>query len=209
MVLKLLAPTSGEIYFKNKDIWTISNREYYRFVQGVFQDPYSSINPVYKVKHLFSNISNLLKEVPKGELDRRVKELLELVYLQPEVLEKHTHELSGGQLQRVLLANCLLVDPDIMLTDEPTSMIDASLRVVVLNVIKELSEKRKKLVIFITHDISQAFYICDRIAVMRGGEIVEQGPAEEVVLNPQHAYTQRLISDVPKLKRKFELSVEA
>lgn len=209
LILKLLAPTSGEIYFRGKSIWTMPNREYYRCVQGVFQDPYSSINPVYRVKHLFNNTSNLFREVPKNEASHRIKEVLELVHLKPEeVLEKHIDELSGGELQRILLANCLFVDPNVILTDEPTSMIDASMRVIVLNLIKELSEKHRKLIVFITHDISQAFYICDRMIVMYQGLIVEQGSAEDVVLNPQHPYTKRLISDVPKLKQKFKLSME-
>lgn len=209
LILKLLSATSGQIFFKGKNIWTIPNREYYRYVQGVFQDPYSSINPVYKVRHLFSNTFNLFGEVSKSELSQRVDDALELVHLEPEeALEKHIDELSGGQLQRILLANSLFVNPDVILTDEPTSMIDASLRVIVLNVIKELSGKHGKLIMFITHDISQAFYVCDRIIVMYRGKIVEQGSAEEVVLSPQHPYTKRLIADVPKLKQKFELSIK-
>jgi peptide/nickel transport system ATP-binding protein len=205
LVLKLLVPTSGEIYFKDTNIWNIPNKNYYRYVQGVFQDPYSSMNPVYRVKHLFDNASNLVDGASEDKLRRSVREALELVGLQEEVLDKHIDELSGGQLQRILLANCLLVNPDVILTDEPTSMIDASLRVIVLNIIKELSSVHKKLIVFITHDISQAFYICDRIIVMYQGRVVEQGPTEEVVLNPKHLYTKRLIADVPKLKQKFEL----
>jgi len=158
------------------------------------------------VKHLFDNTFNLFKEVSKNELSHRVNEVLEMVHLKPEeVLRKHIDELSGGELQRILLANCLLVDPEVILTDEPTSMIDASMRVIVLNILKDLSEKQKKLIIFITHDISQAFYICDRILVMYKGKLVEQGSAEQVVLKPSHPYTQRLIADVPKLKQKFKL----
>ena len=208
LILKLLAPTEGETYFKDQDIWTIPNSKYYRCVQGVFQDPYSSINPVYRVKHLFDNTSNLFKEVSKNELSHRVNEVLELVHLQPEeVLKKHVDELSGGELQRILLANCLFVDPDIILTDEPTSMIDASMRVIVLNILKDLSEKQKKLIIFITHDISQTFYVCDRILVMYQGKIVEQDSTEQIMLKPQHPYTKRLIADVPKLKQKFKLEM--
>lgn len=206
MILKLLKPTSGAIYFEDKDIWEISNKQYYKHVQGIFQDPYSSINPVYRVKHLFANSSNLLKGMHKHEIKRRIKEVVELVNLEIEVLDKHIDELSGGQLQRVLLANCLLVDPDIILADEPTSMIDASLRVMILNILKDLSKNHNKLIIFITHDISQAFYICDRILVMYQGRIMEQGLVEDIVFNPQNPYTKRLIADVPRLKQKFEFS---
>lgn len=207
LILKLLMPTSGDVYYRGTNIWAIPNKDYYRHVQGVFQDPYSSINPVYRVKHLFNNTSNLLKESSERHIRQRVREVLELVGLQEEVLDKHIDELSGGQLQRVLLANCLLVNPDVILTDEPTSMIDASLRVIVLNILKNLSVARKKLILFITHDISQAFYICNRILVMYQGRLVEQGSAEEVVLSPQHPYTKKLIADVPRLRQKFELPV--
>ncbi|MEM2921263.1 MAG: dipeptide/oligopeptide/nickel ABC transporter ATP-binding protein [Candidatus Bathyarchaeia archaeon] len=205
LILKLLVPTSGEIYLKGTNIWKLPNKEYYRYVQGVFQDPYSSINPVYRVKHLFNNTSNLLDGMSENKLRQSIRDALELVSLQEDVLDKHIDELSGGQLQRVLLANCLLVNPEIILTDEPTSMIDASLRVIVLNIIRDLSKAHDKLIVFITHDISQAFYICDRILVMYQGKVVEEGPVEEVVLNPKHSYTKRLIADVPKLKQKFDL----
>lgn len=206
MILKLLKPTSGTIYFEDKDIWEIPNKQYYRHVQGIFQDPYSSINPVYKIRHLFTNSSNLLKGMPKDEIRKRIKEVIKLVNLEVGILDKHIDELSGGQLQRVLLANCLLVDPDVILADEPTSMIDASLRVMILNILKDLSKNYNKLIIFITHDISQAFYICDRILVMHQGRIVEQGLAEDIVFNPQNPYTKRLIANVPRLKQKFEFS---
>jgi len=207
MILKLLKPTRGEVRFRGKDIWTIPNKTYYRHVQGIFQDPYSSINPVYRVRHLFDNIfGNLLEDVSSNERSELLAEVLEKVQLKAEeILYKYSYELSGGQLQRILLAACLLVDPELIIADEPTSMIDASMRVTVLNVLKDLREEEGKTIIFITHDIGQAFYICDRLLVMRRGKIVEEGSAEEVVFHPQHPYTKRLIADVPKLGKKLIL----
>jgi len=204
IILKLLKPTSGEVLFHGKNIWSIPNKTYYRSIQGIFQDPYSSLNPVYKVRHLFDNIfDNLLEGFPPDERNKLLTEVLDKVQLKPEeVLPKYSYELSGGQLQRVLLAACLLVDPELIIADEPTSMIDASMRVTVLNVLKDIREGGKTIV-FITHDIGQAFYICDRLLVMRQGKIVEEGSAEEVVLHPQHPYTKKLIADVPKLGRKL------
>jgi peptide/nickel transport system ATP-binding protein len=209
LLLKLLKPTSGKIVYGGKDVWTIPDIEYHRYVQGIFQDPYASLNPVYKISHLFSNtFVGLLKTTPKSEREEMIKNSLKLVHLNPEeVLQKHIYELSGGELQRVLLANSLLVNPEVIVADEPTSMIDASMRVEILNIFKDLSRKDRKLIIFITHDIGQAFYICDRIIVMYKGKIVEQGPAEQIVLDPQHSYTKRLISDVPKLHEKFVIKV--
>ena len=209
LLLKLIKPTNGKIFYRGKDIWTIPNVEYYRYVQGIFQDPYASLNPLYTIKHLFINtFVGLLKATPKSEHEELIKQALRLVHLNPEeVLRKHIYELSGGELQRILLANCLLINPEVIIADEPTSMIDASMRVTILNIFKDLSRNNRKLIIFITHDIGQAFYICDRIIVMYKGKIVEQGLAEQVVLNPQHPYTKKLISDVPKLHEKFIINI--
>ena len=205
MILKLLRPTNGNVYFMDEDIWNIPDKEYWRNVQAVFQDPYASFNPFYKVDRILKNAFKLLPNISKKEINTRIREVLEQVELNPkEVLGKRPFELSGGQLQRVLLARCLLVNPRIIIADEPTSMIDASMRVSILNLLKTLSKKEQVSIIFITHDISQAFYISDRILVMYRGKIVESGPPEKVLFYPQHPYTKRLISDVPKLFETFK-----
>jgi peptide/nickel transport system ATP-binding protein len=205
LILKLLKPTSGKISYEDVDIWKIPDPEYYRRVQGGFQDPYSAINPIYRIKHTFDNVFNLVKDSTDNKVFS-VKEVLEWVGLRSEdVLERHIHELSGGQLQKILIARCLIIDPKVIVIDEPTSMVDASARVLILNLLKKLTRERKKHILFITHDISQAFYICDRLLIMYKGKLVEQNTTEQVVFNPQDFYTKRLIADVPKLRQKFEM----
>ena len=207
LILKLLRPTSGEIYLEDVEIWSIPNKNYWRRVQAVFQDPYASFNPIYKVNRVLKNAFKLIgRNLSKSEVKGRIKEVLTYVGLKPdEVLDKRPFELSGGQLQRVLLARCLLIDPQIIIADEPTSMIDASTRVEVLNIFKKLSKEGKS-IIFITHDISQAFYVSDTMLVMHKGAIVERGRPEDIVFSPKHPYTKGLISAVPKLHERFGFS---
>jgi len=204
LISKLLKPTSGKIYLKGKEIRSIPNIEYYRQVQLLFQDPYSSFNPIYRVKHGLTNVFKVLSHVPKNEQEQKILEVLNLVRLTDEVLDKFPHEASGGQLQRASLARALLINPDLLIVDEPTSMVDASLRVTILNILQNLARNLNKSIIFITHDLSQAFYLCDEINIMYKGEIVEKGSTKEVILNPQHSYSKRLIADIPKLSERYE-----
>lgn len=203
LMVKLLKPDRGRIIFKGRDISSIPDIEYYRQVQVLFQDPYSSFNPIYRVKHGFDNAFKVLRRMPQDEQKERIAEVLDLVRLTDEILVKYPHELSGGQLQRASLARMLLINPDVLIVDEPTSMVDASLRVTILNILFDMTRNLNKSVIFITHDISQAFYVCDRIAIMHNGKIVEEGPAEEVILNPQDEYSKRLTGDVPKINERY------
>lgn len=203
-IAKLIKPDSGTIALEGKDVWSIPNVEYFRRVQLLFQDPYSSFNPVFKVKHGFNNVFKVLRQVPEGEQEERTSDVLSSVRLTDEILDKYPHELSGGQLQRASLARVLLIDPNLLIVDEPTSMVDASLRATILNILLDMTRSLNKSIIFITHDISQAFYICDRIAIMYQGKIVEEGPVEEVIFGPQHSYSKRLIADVPKLTERYE-----
>jgi len=205
MILRLLKPTSGSILFENKDIYSIPKFEYWRNVQAIFQDPYSSFNPTpfYKVDRILKLPFKLLN-TSKNEMEKIIRNTLINIGLDPDdILGRYPHELSGGQMQRILIARCLIVDPKLLLADEPTSMIDASTRAIVLTLLKRLRDAGKS-IIFITHDISQAFYISDRMLVMYKGKIVDEGPVEEVIFNPKHEYTKRLIKDVPKLYEKFE-----
>lgn len=205
MILRLLPPTSGTIHLDGKDVTALKStnelKGYWRMVQAVFQDPFAAFNQFYSNEDLLENALKVLTPRPSAqERKDRIAASLREVGLTPEsVLKKGPHQLSGGQVQRVMIARALVVGPELLVADEPTSMLDASLRVTVLNLVKDLRVQHAMSILFITHDLGQAYYIADRILVMYQGKIVEQGPVEEVLLNPQHEYTRRLMSDVPLL----------
>lgn len=205
MLLRLSDPTSGKILMNGDDVIQIKGaknlKPYWREVQGIFQNPMASFNQFYSVSRVLRKTLALTGEkYTKDEELRNLGEALEIVGLDPaDTLPKGAHQLSGGQLQRAMIARALLVDPKILIADESTSALDASLRVTVLNVLRELRERLNMTVLFITHDIGQANYISDRIFVMYQGKMVERGSVDEVLGNPQHEYTQRLLADVPRL----------
>jgi peptide/nickel transport system ATP-binding protein len=205
MLLRLTDPTSGTILMEGRDVTRIhgsrSLKPYWRDVQGIFQNPVASFNQFYSVGRVLRKTLALTDErLSKAEEHQKLSRALEIVGLNPkDVLPKGAHQLSGGQLQRAMIARALLVDPKILIADESTSALDASLRVTVLNVLKELRERLGMSILFVTHDIGQAYYISDRVFVMYQGKMVEQGQVEEVLRFPQHAYTQRLLADVPRL----------
>lgn len=200
LILRLLPITSGSIALNGQDVAKLPHRAYWRDVQAVFQDPYAAFNQFYSVGRILSNALGLLGERFSGEERMaRMSKALESVGLKPsETLQKFTHQLSGGQRQRVMMARALMLEPKLLIADEPTSALDASLRVSVLNQLQDLRKAHGMSIIFITHDIGQAYYLADRILVMYKGELVEQGPVEEVVAQSQHPYTQRLLADVPR-----------
>ncbi|MFX0125757.1 MAG: ABC transporter ATP-binding protein [Candidatus Hodarchaeota archaeon] len=205
IILKLLKPTSGNVYLDGKDIFLIKNKDYYKRVQVIFQDPYGSYNLFYKIDRVlhkaFGLASGKFSSVEKEEI---ITDTLAQIGLNAdEVLGRYPHQLSGGQLQRFLLARVLIVKPDLLIADEPTSMIDASSRAGILNLLQDLKENQRLSVLFITHDIAQAQYLSRRVIVMRNGEVVEKGLAEEVFGNPQHPYTQELLASVPMLRQKW------
>jgi peptide/nickel transport system ATP-binding protein len=174
-------------------------QEYRRRVQMVFQDPYSSLNPVFRASHgVVRAITKHRKLHGTGRRDL-VVEILESVGLSPaeEFLRKYPHELSGGQRQRYGFAQALGCGPDLILADEPVSMLDVSIRIGVLNLMQDLRTKEGLSFLYITHDIASARYIADRLMVMYAGMVVEQGPTEDVLRHPKHPYTQLLLSAVP------------
>lgn len=205
LLLRLSNATSGEILMNGQDIAALKGprrlKPYWREVQGVFQNPVASFNQFYSVGRVLKKTLALTGEsFSKADEHAKLSRALEIVGLDPvDVLPKGAHQLSGGQLQRAMIARALLVDPQILIADESTSALDASLRVTVLNLLRELRERLGMTVLFITHDIGQANYLADRIFVMYRGQMVEQGDIESVLADPQHAYTQRLLSDVPHL----------
>ncbi|MEM1543906.1 MAG: ABC transporter ATP-binding protein [Candidatus Bathyarchaeia archaeon] len=209
LVMRLIKPTSGSIYLDGKDIYLYDQKEYYTKVQAIFQDPFSSFNPRYSVERVFDDVFKFLlkgSNLSKEERQNLIVSALEKVRLSPEqVFGRFTYELSGGQMQRILIARALLIKPRLIVADEITSMIDASTRVDVLNELLHLKEREKMAVLFITHDIGQAYYVSDRVAVMWKGKIVEEGPAEKVLFDPETEYTRSLVKSVPKLHEKWEI----
>jgi peptide/nickel transport system ATP-binding protein len=205
MVLGLLPITSGKITFRGKDVTNLkggAQTEYWREVQAVFQDPFSSFNQFFTVKRLLHRSMRLLDSKVGQD---RLEESLGHVGMDLDVLQKYPHQLSGGQRQRIMIARALMMRPKLLIADEATSMLDASLRVNILNVLKDLRDQTGTTVLFITHDIGQACYLADRVLVMEHGVMVEQGQTDEVIFNPQHEYTKRLLADVPKLHEEIEL----
>lgn len=203
MVLGLLPITSGTMHFRGRDVTHMKGGQhaaYWREVQAVFQDPFSSFNQFFTVRRLLNRSMRLLEGKAGQE---RLEEALGNVGLKPaDVLDRYPHQLSGGQRQRIMIARALMLRPKLLVADEATSMLDASLRVNILNVLHDLRDTLGLTVLFITHDIGQACYVADRVLVMEHGLMVEQGPTDDVIFNPQHEYTRRLLSDVPKLHER-------
>lgn len=206
LLLRLLNSSSGQILLHSDDVTQLhrSNdlRVYWRKVQGVFQDPFAAFNQFYTVRRVLGNALNVLdRHLPADERLGRIEESLCEVGLDAgDMLNKWPHQLSGGQMQRAMIARALVVQPELLIADEPTSMVDASLRVTVLNLLLELRQRHAMSILFITHDLGQAYYLSDRILVMYQGAVVEQGPVEQVLNDPQHPYTRRLLADVPRLQ---------
>ncbi len=210
VLLRLVQPTSGTVTFDGKDIAGYSQRglrEYYRYVQGVFQDPFSSYNPIYRADRVFELVRGAyFPKISDGDWSAKIEGALDAVALNPgDVLGKYPHQLSGGQQQRLLIARALLLDVKVLIADEIISMLDASTRVDVLNLLVKL--KRQGLaILFITHDLSLGNYVSDRTIILRHGAIVEMGATEKIFGNPQHDYTRMLLSAVPELHKKWQHS---
>lgn len=208
MVLRLTPVSEGTITFDGTDISTYRGhrlKAYYRDVQGVFQDPFSSYNPIFKADRIFAMIrSAFFPGVGNADWRYKVDESLAAVRLDPgQVLNRYPHQLSGGQLQRLLIARALLLDSKLLVADEIISMLDASTRIDVLNLLGDLKE-RGLAILFITHDLSLGNYISDRTVILRRGQVVEKGETETVFGNPRHPYTRTLLASIPQLHRKWE-----
>ncbi len=208
MILRLISATSGTILFDGTDIAGLSGRalkDYYRRVQGVFQDPFSSYNPVFKADRVFKLIhGEFFPRLSAAEWGKRVDVALQAVGLNPEhVLDKYPHQLSGGQLQRFLIARALLLDIRFLVADEIISMLDASTRIDVLNLLADL-KSRGLSVLFITHDLSLGYYISERALILYRGCVVEMGATGKIYDRPLHPYTRMLMASVPRLDKKWE-----
>ena len=203
LIARLYTPSDGSILFHGEDVARARTRrallQYRSQVQMIFQDPFGSLNPVKRVEHHVARPLVIHGIVPRREVGDRVRELLTSVGLVPPdyIAQKYPYQLSGGQQQRVAIARALAVEPEVLVADEPISMLDVSIRIGVLNLILELKEKRRIAFLYITHDIASARYVADEVLVMYAGRIVEQGPTEAVLGDPLHAYTKLLLSAVP------------
>jgi peptide/nickel transport system ATP-binding protein len=202
LILGFISPTSGQILYRGQDTLTMSSRqklEYARQVQAIFQDPYAVYNPFYRVKHIFDLVIQNFKLASSKQAARGlIEEALKMVGLRgEEVLEKYPHQLSGGQRQRMMVARAYLLKPRLIVADEPVSMVDASLRAMILDIMLKLRDQQNISFLYITHDLSTAYQVCDDIYVLYQGSIAEKGDTVQVIENPKHPYVKMLIESIP------------
>ncbi|PIX47857.1 MAG: ABC transporter ATP-binding protein [Anaerolineae bacterium CG_4_8_14_3_um_filter_59_70] len=212
MLLGLISTTEGEVYFqgKKRDIRTQKKKkEYWRSIQAIFQDPYSSYNIFNKIDAVLLDCIHMRggRKLPHAKKVELMAEACSFVNMKfEELTNKYPFELSGGQMQRLMIARIFLLKPKVLLADEPTSMIDACSRATILDMLMQLRNETGMTLIFITHDIGLAYYISDSVYIMEHGKLIESGCADDVILHPKEAYTRRLISDVPKIHEEWDLS---
>ena len=212
LLLGLISITEGDIYFQGekRDIHTQKKkREYWKNIQAIFQDPFSSYNIFRKIDSVLLDCINMRggRTLPRAKKVELMTEACSFVNLKfEELTNKYPFELSGGQMQRLMIARIFLLRPKILLADEPTSMIDACSRATILDELMHLRNEIGMTIVFITHDIGLAYYVSDTVYIMEHGKFVESGSADEVILRPRAAYTKRLISDVPKIHEEWDLS---
>jgi len=200
-IVRLTDPSSGKMVYKGRDVAGLQGKAlktYRQEVQMVFQDPYGSLNPRIKVGSAIVDVLEVHR-IGKNRTDRRerVKTLFESVGLNPDWAWRYPHEFSGGQRQRICIARALALDPDLLVADEPVSALDVSVQAEILKLLQELRASRQLAFLFVSHDLAVVRNVCDRVAVMYNGEIVETGPVAEVIDHPQHEYTRTLLAAVP------------
>ena len=198
-LIRLIDPTEGAVLFRGTDISRASRRgmaPIRREMQMVFQDPQASLNPRKRIRQILATPLRIAG-VPRDQIDRRSRELLEHVGLNPEHLDRFPHEFSGGQRQRIGIARALAVNPKVMMLDEPVSALDVSIQAQVINLLKELQDEFSLTFVFVAHDLSVVRHVSDRIAVMYLGKIVELSPAAELYEKPIHHYTMALLGAIP------------
>ncbi|MCC6946061.1 MAG: ABC transporter ATP-binding protein [Thermomicrobiales bacterium] len=202
LLLGMIQPTSGSIRFKGRDLSTIDRhgrKEFRRQVQAIFQDPFEVYNPFYKVDQVLTTpVHKFRLAASKAEAQQRIEESLQMAGLRPdETLGRYPHQLSGGQRQRIMVARALLLNPKIILADEPVSMVDASLRATILESLVKLKRELGISLVYITHDLTTAYQISENIFILYRGSVAEVGSVERVIKDPQHPYTRLLVSSIP------------
>jgi peptide/nickel transport system ATP-binding protein len=211
IVMGLLKETSGEVFFKGAPRKLKSHKdrkEYWKTIQSIFQDPFSSFNIFHKVDKLLMDCIHLQGlNLTKEEAFQKMKDACSFVNLKfEELYNKYPFELSGGQMQRLMIARIFMLHPKVLIADEPTSMVDACSRSTILDMLMKLRDENNMTIIFITHDVGLAYYVSDTLYIMEKGKIVERGDAEKIIVNPQARYTKQLIADVPKIHEAWDLA---
>jgi peptide/nickel transport system ATP-binding protein len=211
IIMGLLKESEGRIEYKGvprKIKKHADRKKYWKDIQAIFQDPFSSFNMFHKVDKLLLDCIKLQGlKLTKEQQFQKMKEACSFVNLKfEELYNKYPFELSGGQMQRLMIARIFTLHPKILIADEPTSMIDACSRSTILDMLLKLRNENNMTIIFITHDVGLAYYVSDTLYIMEKGKIVESGPAEDVLINPKHRYTKQLISDVPKIHEEWNLA---
>ncbi|MGA7870491.1 MAG: oligopeptide/dipeptide ABC transporter ATP-binding protein [Candidatus Binatus sp.] len=202
LILKLLEPTEGAVYFDGRDLSTLGRAELRtlrRQMQLVFQDPYASLNPRMRVRAIVGEGIEIHKLARGAEKERRIAELLAMVGMSADAMDRLPHEFSGGQRQRIGIARALAVNPRFLVLDEPVSALDVSIQAQIINLLQDLQEKLKLTYLFIAHDLRVVEHISNRVAIMYLGKIVEIASRDEIYLNPRHPYTRALLSAIPTI----------
>jgi peptide/nickel transport system ATP-binding protein len=206
MLLRLETPTSGELLFNGKPITATGDpRNHWRQVQAVFQDPFSCFNQFFTIRSQLKSSFRLFETKPSaGEIEERVDQALLAVNIKPKEVEgKYPFELSGGQMQRMLLARIFILKPQVLIADEPTSMVDACSRASILDYLLKLKEELSMTIVFVTHDIGLAYYISDSLYIMHKGKIVDRGAPDDVIKHPTSDVTKQLLTDIPDVHREW------
>jgi peptide/nickel transport system ATP-binding protein len=204
LVTGIEKPDSGSILFGNTRVEKLNGGDLHKYrgdVQYVFQDPFSALNPAHKLEYLLTRPLINYKKMNGAEAHKRAMELLETVGLSPpeQFMNKNPHQLSGGQRQRVVVARALAPEPDIIIADEPISMLDVSIRAEILQLLDKLVRERRIAMLYITHDLLSARLLSDEILVLNQGKVVEQGPAKQIIMQPHDHYTRLLLDAIPRL----------
>ena len=205
LMLRLIEPTAGEINFDDVNLLNLKNTELRKMrskMQMIFQDPMSSLNPRMSIRQLVSEPLEIHRNLKASEQNAAVEEIITKVGLEKSALDKYPHEFSGGQRQRISIARAVINNPSLIVADEPVSALDVSIQSQILNLLMDLRNDLNLSFVFISHDLSVVRHIADEVAVMYLGNIVEIAPADQLFRNPQHPYTQALISAIPQVEKE-------